>query len=92
MSNFPIIPVGTKLIVEPLDKEEEKSEGGLTLINSNLSEGKVVAVSDQIKDFYKEGDIVLYPSKKGVVEPVNGKIYHWLDSNVNLEEIWGLKA
>lgn len=91
MNNFPITPVGTKLIIEPLLKEDEKSSGGLTLVNSTLSEGKVVAVSAQLNGLYKVDDIVLYPSKKGIEEPYNGKIFKWLDAETTKEEIYGIR-
>lgn len=92
MNPFPITPVGTKLIIEQLDKEEETSTGGLYMANSSLSKGRVVAVAKPISDVYKVGDIILYPTKKGVEEPIAGKAYKWLDAEPNLGEIWGIET
>lgn len=89
--SFPIIPVGTKLIIEPIVKEDEKSSGGLTLVNSTLSEGRVVARSIQLEGLYEANDIILYPTKKGIDEPYGGKLYKWLDAEPTKEEIYGKK-
>lgn len=91
INNFPIIPVGMKLLIEMIDKPEEKSESGLTLVNSILAEGRVVAISSHLKGLYEVGDIVLYPDKKGMEEPVGGKVYKWLDATPEKEEIYGIK-
>lgn len=90
--SFPITPVGNKLIAEPLPKKEEKINNIYISENANaeLAEGKVIAVSDLIKDLYSVGDVILYPSKKGVGQPINGKYYLWLDADINKEEIWGI--
>lgn len=89
--NFPIQPVGTKLIVEPLPKKEEKINSIVIAENANaeLREGKVIAVSKAISKLYNVGDIILYPERKGVGQPINGKFYLWLDSDINKEEVWG---
>jgi co-chaperonin GroES (HSP10) len=89
--NFPIIPVGNKILIEELSKEEEKSEGGIDLVNSALSEGRVVAVSSQLNGVYNVGDIVLFPAKKGTEEPFMGKLYKWLDAEPSFGEIWGIR-
>lgn len=90
--SLPVIPVGNKLLVEPLPKKEEKINNIVIAesVNANLLEGKVAAVSKQIKDLYKVGDVVLYVEGKGVGQPIAGKYYVWLDADVNKEEIYGI--
>lgn len=90
--SFPIIPVGTKLLIEPIEKPEEVSGGGIALVNSTLSEGKVVAVSSGLSGLYNIGDTVLYPTKKGIEEPFQGTVYRWLDAAPQKEEIYGIRT
>lgn len=92
MNPIPIKPVGNKLLIEMIKKEDETSEGGVVLSNFTLSEGRIVAISDHLKNVYKVGDIVLYPDKKGIEEAYGGKIYKWLDADTNKEEIYGIRV
>lgn len=88
-----ISPVGTKLLIIPIAKEDETLDSGIIMAastNAELNTGKVVAVSSQISDLYKEGDVILYPSKKGVGIVLDGKPHLWLDAEPSLGEIWGL--
>ncbi len=92
---IPVTPVGNKLIVHPLPKQEEELASGIIVsaaANAELLEGEIVAVSPQIKDLYQVGQIVLYPNRKGVGQIFNGKPYLWLDAETNLQEIWGIKT
>jgi co-chaperonin GroES (HSP10) len=87
-----IKPVGNKILVLPLEKKEE--EVGKIIIpgtvNAELSEAKVVGISDQVAHLYEEGDIVLYASRKGVAQMIKGVAYLWLDTEPNLGEIYGI--
>jgi chaperonin GroES len=87
-----IKPVGNKILVLPIEKKEEVI-GAIIIpgtVNAQLQEGEVVAVSDQVKDLYKKGDIVLYAEKKGVAQLIKNKPHLWLDTEPNLGEIYGI--
>lgn len=88
-----ITPVGAKLLVRPLPKEDEVLDSGIIMpgvANANLMRGEVVAVSSQIKELYKIGDVVLYPEKKGTAQVINQVAHLWLDTEPNLNEVWGI--
>ena len=92
-NNFPIIPTGTKLIALPLPKKES-TIGSIVVaesVNAELSQAKVVAVSEQVSNVYKVGHVLYYPSRKGVAQIIDGKQYIWLDADVFKEEIWGIE-
>jgi len=75
-----IQPMGTKLIVLPLNETmNQLSEGGIEMVNLILEKGKVVEVGTELKDVYKEGDIVIYPEKRGTAQPYQKKNMIWLD-------------
>ena len=97
---IPVLPVGNKIIVFPLPKKEEQLASGIleaASVNAELSEGEIVAVSPQVakdsegNNLYKIGDVVLFNSRKGVGQIIEGKPYLWLDTQPHLEEIWGIK-
>ncbi len=88
-----VIPAGTKLLVKPLPKKEEKLDSSIIIpesANADLREGEVVAISNEISHLFKIGDIVLYPNRKGVGFVYNQIPHLWLDSNPTKEEIWGI--
>jgi len=88
-----IKPQGLKLIVKVLKKEEEESEGGIVIaetVNAELSEGEVIAVSEQLKGVIEIGDKVLYPSKRGVGQYIDKQPYLWLDAEPSLGEVWAI--
>lgn len=93
MNKFPLEPFGNKLIVEPLEKKEEKLDNGIIApasVNAELREGKVIAVSKTISNLVNPGDIILYPERKGIGQVVEGKYYVWLDATKEKEELWGI--
>lgn len=88
-----IRPVGRKLLVMPLPHEEETMPSGIIMPETamaDLSRGEVIEVSEEIKHLYKPGDIILFPSKAGIGQLVNGAIHFWLDSRPETEQIWGI--
>lgn len=88
-----IQPTGQKLIVRPIKSEEVTMEDSGIIIpgvaQADLSRGEVIAVSSEVKE-YKVGDVVLYPSKKGVGQIIDKTPHLWLSTDVNREEIWGI--
>lgn len=92
-----IQPVGQKVLVLPLKKQEEKVNETSEIIlaetvNANLSEGIVEAVGESVSKIYKKGDKVLFPSGAGAGQFLNGKHYLWLDGGDDkvLSNIWGI--
>lgn len=59
-------PQGVKLIVAPIEKSNFKTDTGIEVVQLDLQEGEVMEVSDELKEIYKKGDIVLYPKGAGV--------------------------
>ena len=60
-----ITPVGTKLLVLPLPKEENTFEAGIIAVDFALDKGEVLEVPEYLKNIYKKGDVVLYPATTG---------------------------
>ncbi len=89
-----IIPVGQKILVKPLEAKESKSSGGIIIPDSvnvaDLREAEVVEVSDELKDKFTPGQIVLYPSKAGLGQEYNGVYHLWLRQDIN--EIWAVST
>lgn len=75
-------PVGKKILVLPKPKEDHhKTKSGLAIVDVNLSEGVIVAVGNEMKDVYKEGDVVIYSKNSGVGQFYQGKAHLWLDGD-----------
>lgn len=90
--NTVIEPVGKKLLVKKLPFREIKRESGIDIPEAGvgLSEGEVIAVSKEITHLFTKGNIILFPSKKGMAEPRMGMDYLWLDATEGKDEIWGI--
>lgn len=81
-------PVGNKLIVFPLDTEEQVI-GGVVIpgnVNAELESGKIVAVSPTLKELFSVGETILYPTASGTAQIIDKKPHKWLDAN----EVWGI--
>lgn len=74
-----IQPMGTKLIVFPIDKQNEISESGLELVNLVLQYGEIIEVGLEVMDVYKKGDIIIYPAERGNTQHYQKKNMLWLD-------------
>jgi len=88
-----IKPQGLKLIVKVLPKKEEKFDSGIVMpetANADLREAEIVAVGEGLVGKVNEGDIVLYPNGKGVIQRIDGEWYLWLDATPELEQVWGV--
>ena len=86
MSNFPIKPVGNKLIVLPL-KKEKVTVAGIEMDETPLSKGKVVSISDDILGLVNEGDVVYFQEKAALGQAANGEVHQWL----TIDDIHGIK-
>lgn len=90
MKNFPDRLNGNWLIVKPLPKEEETINGIIIAqsVNADLAEGIVEMRSDFIKDAVSVGEKVIFPSKSGLGQIVNGEAYLWLE----LHQVWAMSS
>lgn len=85
-----IIPENQKLIVLPIESEEESSNGIIipaSVSTADLSKAEVIEVSNDLSDKFKKGDIVMYPSQSGLGQIYQGKLHLWLREEQG--EIWG---
>jgi co-chaperonin GroES (HSP10) len=80
-------PLADKLIVLPRKKAEIKLDSLFIpeTANADLSEGEIVSVSEKFKEFFKVGDVVLYPSGAGTGALYKGKPHLWL----TVSDLWG---
>ncbi len=86
-------PVGSKIIIEELGNKNATTESGIEIVNLTLGEGKVIEVSDYLKNIYKEGDIVLYPKGSGTEHTYNGVICKFLDGQeYPLGNVWAISV
>ena len=72
-------PVGSKLLVLPVETKNYVTESKIELVESELSQAEVVEISDELSAIYKVGDVVLLPNKAGVLQIYNGKKCLWIN-------------
>lgn len=74
-----LIPVGSKLLITKQERKAAVTDNNIEIIQNDLKEGVVVEVSEEFKDLYSIGDIVLYSSGAGQGEYYNGQNCVWID-------------
>lgn len=74
-----IKPLGNRILVLPVKKENYITETKIELVDNTLVTGEVVEFSPMFKDVYKKGDIVLYPKDAGISQTYNGKTHIWIN-------------
>lgn len=81
-----IKPQGKKVIALPLKHSNFVTESKIEIVDTKLSEAKIVEVSDELKDVYNIGDTVLFPTGSGV------GIFYQKEHSIFLrqDEIWGI--
>ena len=86
-------PVGSKLLVLPLETENYVTESKIELIEAELERAKVVEVSDELSDIYKVGDVVLYPKKLGSLQIYEGKKCLWINgAGYPSGDVWAIET
>ena len=83
-----IKPVGQKLLVKPLPKQEEKF-GSLVIpgtANAELEEAEIIEVSTDIESIFKKGEHILYASSAGVSQMIDKITYKWLIP----DQVWAI--
>jgi len=82
-------PLGFKIIVSPIAKEHEKTDGGVIGVENNFLTAQVVEFSDDFKSVYKKGDKVLYSTDAGNGTLYNGKPHLFLDGRgAPIGDVW----
>ncbi len=86
-------PVGSKLLVLPLETENYVTESKIELVEAELERAKVMEVSDELSDVYKVGDVVLYPKKLGSLQIYNGKKCLWINgAGYPSGDVWAIES
>ena len=83
-------PVGSKLLVFPLETKNYVTNTNIELVETELARAKVMEVSEELSHIYNVGDIVMFPDKAGVLQIYNGEKCLWLNGEDFLMEIFGL--
>jgi len=74
-----IEPLGNRILVLPVKKENYITETNIELVDNGLEVGEVVEFSPLFKGVYKKGDIILFPKNSGLSQTYNGKLHLFLD-------------
>ena len=86
-------PVGSKLLVLPLEARNHVTESKIELVETELSRAEVVEVSYDLKDIYKVGEVVLMPAKIGTLQIYNGKSCLWINGNgYPSGDVWAIEV
>jgi co-chaperonin GroES (HSP10) len=93
-NNLNVTPVGNKLLVLP-DPIKETSVRGIIIpvsVNSQLEEGTVVKVSQDVALLINEGDRILYPRAAGIEQEYNGIKYKFINGPTTRDagDIWAI--
>lgn len=87
-----IKPFGSKIIVFPTERKNFKTESNIEIVQTELKEGEVKAVSGEYNGILKKGSRVLFPKGVGIGEYYNGEECIWLDARPANEggDIWAI--
>jgi hypothetical protein len=72
-------PVGTKLLVFPLETKNYVTDTNIELIQTELARAEVMEVSDELSNIYNVGDVVMLPESVGTLQIYNGKKCLWIN-------------
>jgi hypothetical protein len=82
-------PVGRKMLVVPLKEENYKTSLGIELIQLEFIKVKVVEVSNEYKNMYIPGDVIVISANAGIGQPYNGESCLWIDAKAAPEgDVW----
>jgi hypothetical protein len=83
--------MGAKILVSPVEMKNHKTEQGLEIIQTEICEGVIVEVSNDLKHLYSIDDHVIYTEGSGLSQYYKGKTCVWLDGRSYPEgHIWGI--
>lgn len=84
-------PQGTKILVLPLETKHAETEGGLTIVDTELTEGEIAEVSAELSEIYKKGDKILFPKAAGTSQFYNHKAHLWLNgTGAPMGDVWAI--
>ena len=72
-------PVGSKLLVLPLETKNYVTNTNIELVETELATAKVNEVSEELSHIYNVGDVVMFPDKVGVLQIYNGEKCLWIN-------------
>jgi len=86
--------IGTKILVKP-DPPKEREIRGIIIPMSNssqLEEGTVILVSDEVAPYVQAGERILYPKNTGVDQEYEGIRYKFLNgpTATSFGDIWAI--
>ncbi len=76
-----ITPVGESLLILPLPKENNTTDAGVIVLDTQLAKGKVMEVSAEFSETYKKGDIVIYAADSGISQYYRNQSCLWVNPN-----------
>lgn len=74
-----IKPLGNRILVLPVKKENYITESNIELVGNSLVAGEVVEFSSKFEGVYQKGDIILFPKDAGSSQSYNGKNHLFLN-------------
>lgn len=75
-----ITPQGDNILVMPIQKENEKTEAGIELLDTKLAYGIVMERSVDYEGVYEKGNTVIYAADAGITQHYNKKSCLWLNA------------
>lgn len=82
-------PLGYKMLVLPVDEENWKTESGLEVVPEDVTVGRVVEVTAELKEAYKTGDKILFSKGAGNGILYNGQPHLFLDGRgAPMGDVW----
>ena len=87
MSNLPHNLFGGRMIVKPIEKQEEKVGDVIipSTANAALAEASVIKIDPAIAEYVRVGDTVIFEEGQGQGQLIDGVPHLWLGVN----QIWG---
>lgn len=92
--NIPVVPVGDKLLILPIQKQDITLESNLIIGESDLEKGIVISVAKEVNfklnpfgESIDPGDTVYFPEGKSPGIMIDGKPHLWMQ----LSDIWGIE-
>ena len=91
MGKLKISPVGSKLLVLPVESANFKTESGIEAVNLVLAEAEIVEIGEDVLGVYLIGDRILFSKNSGISQMYNHKPHIWLDGRAApVGEVWAI--
>lgn len=85
-------PIGTRLLVLPIEKENFKTEANIEVVDTELAYFEVVEVGTDVQDVFKKKDIVICLKTTGTSQFYNHKPHLWIDGRPGNQggDVWAI--